>query len=201
MKALTLTTVLGLALALPQAAAASSWSVDTAHASAQFSVKHMMVSNTRGQFSNITGTLELDEKNISKSTVNVEIDASTIDTRNEKRDGHLKSPDFFDVAKHPKMTFKSTKVKSAGKGKLKVTGNLTIRGVTKPVTLDVEGPTAEIKSPWGSFVRGFTATATINRKDFGLTWNKALETGGFVVGNEVKITIDLEVIKQDGKKS
>jgi polyisoprenoid-binding protein YceI len=161
----------------------------------------MMISHVRGQFSNVTGTLELNDKDVSKSSVEVEIDASTVYTRNEKRDGHLKSPDFFDVGKYPKMTFVSTKVKKAGKGKLAVTGNLTIRGVTKPVTLAVEGPTPEMKSPWGSVVRGFTATTTINRKAFGLTWNKALETGGVVVGDEVEITIDLEVIKQDGKKS
>lgn len=203
MKAMNLSGVLGLALALPQLAFASTstWTVDPSHAAAQFSVKHMMISNVRGQFSNISGTLELNEKDISKSSVNVEIDASTVDTRNEKRDGHLKSPDFFDVGKYPKMTFKSTKVTKAGTGKLEVTGDLTIRGITKPVTLAVDGPTPEMKSPWGSTVRGFTATAKINRKDFGLSWNKALEAGGVVVGEQVTITIDLEVIKQEARKS
>ena len=202
MKTLTLSTVLGLALLLPTASnAASTYDIDSSHASAAFSVKHMMVTNVRGEFGKVTGTVVIDDKNPSKSTVNVEIDASTIDTRNEKRDGHLKSPDFFDAAKYPKVTFKLTKVAKAGKGKLKVTGLLTMRGVSKSVTLDVEGPTAEMKSPWGQAVRGVYATATINRKDWGLTWNKTLEAGGVLVGEEVKIIIDVELIKQDGSKS
>ena len=202
MKTLTLSSVLGLVLALPAVShAADTYDIDATHASAAFSVKHMMVTNVRGEFSNLSGTVVIDDKNPSKSVVNVEIDASTIDTRNEKRDGHLKSPDFFDVAKYPKVTFKSTKVKKAGKGKLKVTGDLTMRGVTKSITLDVEGPTAEMKSPWGQSVRGVYATATINRKDWGLTWNKGLEAGGLLVGEEVKIIIDVELIKQDGSKS
>ena len=202
MKALTITTALGLAIAFPAILQAeSTYTIDGAHPTAAFSVKHMMVTNVRGEFSNITGTVVVDDKNPGKSKVNVEIEASTIDTRNEKRDGHLKSPDFFDVATNPKITFASTKVKRAGKGKLKVTGDLTMRGVTKSVTLDVEGPTDEMTSPWGQKVRGVYATATINRKDWGLVWNKALETGGLLVGDEVKITLDIELIKQDASKS
>jgi polyisoprenoid-binding protein YceI len=161
----------------------------------------MMVSNVRGAFSNITGTVELNDKDIAKSRVNVEIDASTIDTRNEKRDAHLKSDDFFDVTKYPTMTFKSTKVKRTGKGKLKITGDLTIRGVTRSVILDVEGPTPEMTSPWGQTVRGVHATTKINRKDWGLTWNKALETGGLLVGEDVEITLDVELIKGENKAS
>ena len=193
--------ILAVSVALPASAFAETWKVDTAHASAQFSVKHMMVSNARGEFSNITGALELNTKDLSKSAVNIEIDVSSIDTGNEKRDAHLKSADFFDVGKHPKMTFTSTKVKAAGKGKLKVTGNLTMRGVSKPVTLHVEGPTSEVTTPWGSTVRGVHATAVIDRKEWGLTWNKNLDAGGVVVGNEVKITLDIELIKEKGKLS
>ncbi|MEE8409422.1 MAG: YceI family protein [Myxococcota bacterium] len=201
MKTSSLSAFVALTSLLPVGAAASTWNIDSAHASAQFSVRHMMVTNVRGELTNVTGTLELDDKNITKSTIQIEIDAATIDTRNEKRDGHLKSPEFLDVAKFPKITFKSTKIRKAGKGKLKVTGNLTIRGVTKSVILDVEGPTAEVKAPWGAVVRGLHATTTIKRKEFGLTWNKALEAGGILVGEEVKITLDIELVKQDGKKT
>jgi polyisoprenoid-binding protein YceI len=201
MKATTLAIIFGSTFALTKTVEASTWSIDASHANAQFSVKHMMVSNVRGAFSNITGTLELNDKDITKSQVNVEIDASTIDTRNEKRDAHLKAADFFNVAKYPKLTFKSTKVKRIGKGKLKVTGDLTIRGVTRSVILEVEGPTPEITSPWGQKVRGVHATTTINRKDWGLTWNKALEAGGLMVGEDVKITLDVELIKSDNKAS
>jgi polyisoprenoid-binding protein YceI len=201
MKAITLAMILGSTIAMTKTVDASTWSIDASHANAQFSVKHMMVSNVRGAFSNITGTVELNDKDIAKSRVNVEIDASTIDTRNEKRDAHLKSDDFFDVTKYPTMTFKSTKVKRTGKGKLKITGDLTIRGVTRSVILDVEGPTPEMTSPWGQTVRGVHATTKINRKDWGLTWNKALETGGLLVGEDVEITLDVELIKGENKAS
>ena len=182
-------------LSLPAVASASTWVVDASHSEVGFSVRHLMVSNTKGKFTKFEGTVELDEKNITKSKVNVSIDAASIDTNDEKRDGHLKSPDFFDVAKHPKLTFASTKVKKAGKG-LKVTGKLTIHGVTKTVVLNVEELTDTVKDPWGNVRRGLTARTEIERKDFGLTWNKALETGGVVVGETVKINLEVELIKK-----
>lgn len=181
-------------LAAPSLASASTWNIDPSHGEVGFSVRHLMVSNTKGQFNKFEGTVDLNEKNITKSKVEVSIDAASIDTDDDKRDGHLKSPDFFNVQKYPKLTFKSTKITKAGKG-YKVMGNLTIHGVTKPVTLNVEELTAPIKDPWGNTRRGLSAYTKINRKDFGLTWNKALETGGVVVGEEVKIRIDAELIK------
>lgn len=182
-------------LAAPALAFGATYEVDQAHSAAHFTVKHMMVSNVRGDFGKVSGTVNVDEKDVTKSSVDVVIDASSINTRNAGRDGHLKSPDFFDVANHPNMTFKSTKVEKAGDGKLKVAGNLTIRGVTKPVVLDVEGP-AQIKGMDGVMRMGATATAKINRKDFGLNWNKALETGGVVVSDEVQVNIDFEGVQK-----
>ena len=182
-----------LALVLPASAFAADYEIDPVHSSASFSVKHMMVSTVRGQFNKLSGTFLYDEKNPAKSKLEATIDASSIDTNEPKRDEHLKSPDFFDVAKYPTITFKSTKVEKGAKGHLKVTGDLTMHGVTRPVTLDVEGPTAPAKDPWGNVKVGATATTTVNRKDFGLNWNKALETGGVMVSDEVKITIDAEL--------
>ncbi|HEX8702640.1 MAG TPA: YceI family protein [Myxococcaceae bacterium] len=193
MKNLIKSVVAAAVLAAPALAFGATWEIDPAHSNAQFSVKHMMVSTVKGEFGKLAGTVNIDEKDITKSSVDVVIDATSIDTRNEGRDGHLKSPDFFDVKNHPNLTFKSTKVEKAGEGKLKVTGNLTIRGVTKPVVLDVEGPTGEVKSPFDGQPRiGATATTQINRKDFGLNWNKALEAGGVLVGDEVKVSIEFE---------
>jgi polyisoprenoid-binding protein YceI len=193
MKNLLKSVVAAAVLAAPALAFGATYEIDPVHSHAQFAVKHMMVSTVKGEFGKLAGKINLDEKDITKSSVDVTIDASTIDTRNEARDGHLKSPDFFDVKTHPNITFKSTKVEKAGEGKLKVTGNLTIRGVTKPVVLDVEGPTAPVKSPFdGSTLIGATATTQINRKDFGLNWNKALEAGGVVVGDDVKVTLEIE---------
>ena len=188
--------VAALALVAPAAFAANTYDIDPSHSSAQFSVRHMMVTNVRGEFTKMSGTLTLDEKNLKNSKVEAVIDAKTINTREAKRDEHLRSPDFFDVEKHPQITFTSTEFKKAGKEKYKVKGNLTMRGVTKPVVLDVEMPSAEAKDPWGNVKRGATATTTVNRKDFGLTWNQALETGGVMVGEEVKITLDLEFNKK-----
>lgn len=182
-------------LAAPALAFGATYEVDSAHSAAHFTVKHMMVSNVRGDFGKVTGTVNVDEKDITKSSVDVVIDASSINTRNAGRDGHLKSPDFFDVANHPNLTFKSTSVEKAGEGKLKVAGDLTIRGVTKPVVLDVEGP-AQIKGMDGVMRMGATATTKINRKDFGLNWNKALETGGVVVSDEVLVNIDFEGVQK-----
>ncbi len=192
---------LSLALAAPAAALAqSTWNIDPTHSHAGFTVRHLVISNVQGQFQKVTGTVKLDEKDVTKSTVEAAIDTTTIDTRVPDRDKHLKSPDFFDVEKYPSITFKSTKVESAGQGKLKVTGDLTMHGVTKPVVLAVEGPTAEIKDPWGNARRGLSATATINRRDFGLNWSKVVEAGP-VVGDEVKIDLEAELVKQAAPKT
>ncbi|NBD11431.1 MULTISPECIES: YceI family protein [Corallococcus] len=185
-----------LAVAAPSFAFASAWEIDSSHSSAQFGVKHMMVSTVRGTFSNVKGTVNLDDKDITKSTIEATLDATTVNTNEPKRDEHLRSPDFFDVAKYPTITFKSTKVAKAGKDKLNVTGDLTMHGVTKPVVLAVEGPTPETKDAWGNVRRGATATTKIKRSDFGLTWNKALEAGGVAVGDEISITLDLETTKK-----
>jgi polyisoprenoid-binding protein YceI len=198
MKTLLKSVLAAATLTVPSIALASTWEIDSSHSNANFSVRHMMVTNVKGSFDKVTGTINLDDKDITKSTVNATIDASTINTGEPKRDGHLKSPDFFDVEKHKTITFKSKKVEKAGESKLKVTGDLTLHGVTKEVTLDVEGPTAEFKNPFsGSPTRGFSATTKINRKDFGLGWNKALETGGVMVGEEVAIDLNLETVRKD----
>lgn len=185
-----------VALAAGAAAQSSTWQLDPQHSSAQFSARHLLISTVRGEFHNVTGTVYLDEKDISKSRVEATIDTTTIDTREAKRDAHLKSADFLDVANFPTMTFESTKVEKAGNGRLRVTGNLTIRGVTKSVVLDVEGPTPEIKDPSGNIRRGATARTKINRFDYGVSWDKKFDTGGLVVGETVEITIDLELIKK-----
>ena len=177
------------------AASAQEWQIDRAHSAAQFSVRHLMVSTVRGHFGALTGTIRYDPANPSAASVQAEVDVSTIDTREPKRDAHLKSPDFFDVAKHPKMTFQSTKVEPAGAGKLQVTGDLTIRGVTRPVVFNVEGLTEPIKDRSG-LRRGAMAVAKINRKDYGMTWNRMIEAGGVTVGDEVTITIDAELIQR-----
>lgn len=189
------TVVAALALALPTLgrAQASTWSIDSSHSRTGFAVKHMVISDVRGEFGKTTGKVTLDEKDLGKSTVEATIDATTIDTREPKRDEHLRSADFLDVAKYPALTFKSTKVEAGKDGKVKVTGDLTLHGVTKPVTLDGE-LTGAIADPWGNTRRGFAATARINRKDFGLTWGKMLEAGP-VVGDEVRIDIQAELIK------
>ncbi|MGO9453189.1 MAG: YceI family protein [Candidatus Binataceae bacterium] len=177
-------------------ALADTWNIDPNHTSVEFSVRHMMISNVKGQFEKTSGTITSNGTDPNSVQVNAVIDASSIDTRVDKRDGHLKSPDFLDVAKYPTITFKSTKVEAAGDGKWKLSGDLTLHGVTKPVTLDVDGPTAPIKDPFGKTRVGASATTKINRKDFGLTWNKALETGGVLVGDEISISIDVEAVKQ-----
>ncbi len=176
-------------------ASASEWTLDPTHVTAQFSIKHLMVSTVRGQFDKVSGTLNFDDKDPTKSVVEISIETKSINTREAKRDEHLRSPDFFDAANHPAITFKSTKVTKAGKNKFKVTGDLTMRGVTKPVTLDVT-VTDAVKSPWGQSVRGVSATGKLNRKDWGLSWNKGLETGGLLVGDEVQLNIDAEFVEK-----
>lgn len=173
-------------------AQAVQYEIDPVHSSAQFSVRHMMVSNVRGEFAKVTGTVIYDPKNPKASSVEATIDATTINTHEPRRDDDLKSPNFFDVAKYPTLTFKSKKVEPADGGKLHVTGDLTIHGVTKEVVLEVEGPSPEVKMG-PNFKAGASAGTTINRKDFGLVWNRALESGGVLVGDEVKITLEIEM--------
>jgi len=184
------------ALALPSLVRAATWDLDPAHTSVQFSVRHLMVSTVRGAFGKVAGTVAVDEQDLTRSKIQATIDAASIDTRIEKRDAHLKSPDFLDVAKYPTITFVSKKIERVAPDHFKVTGDLTLHGVTREAILDVEGPTPEMKDPWGKTRAGAQATTTINRKDFGLTWNQALEAGGVAVGDEVKITIDVEATKQ-----
>jgi polyisoprenoid-binding protein YceI len=192
---IALTAGLAAVLSLPAAAATSTWQLDPMHTAAQFSVKHLAISTVRGGFSNVKGTVVFDDADVAKSAVDVTIDVSTVDTRTPDRDKDLKSDKFFDVAHYPTMTFKSTKVEQAGAGKLKVTGDLTIRGTTKSVVLDVDGPTAPVKDPWGNQRAALTATTKINRQDFGVKWNATMDNGGVVVGDEVSITIDAEMVK------
>jgi polyisoprenoid-binding protein YceI len=181
------------AVALP--ALAADYSIDSAHSAAQFSVRHLMVSNVRGEFSKVTGKVVYDDAKPTATAVEASVDVATVNTREPKRDEHLKSPDFFDAAKYPSFTFKSTSVKKTAQG-LDVSGQLTIHGVSKPVVLHVSGITKEIKDPFGLLRRGATATTVINRKDFGMTWNKGLDGGGVVVGDEVSITLDIEVTRK-----
>lgn len=195
MKHVAAISLAAFALFLPTASFASTWELDPNHSAAHFSIKHMMVAKVRGEFSKLSGALSLDDKDPTKSSVEATIDVSSVDTGNERRDGHLKSPDFFDVEKFPSMTFKSRKVVRAPGG-FKVTGDLSLHGVTKEVVLDLEGDTTVAKDPWGNAKIGGTATTHINRKDFGLTWNKALESGGVLVGEDVAITIDMEFVQK-----
>jgi len=184
-----------IALSLPALASATTWNIDPDHTNVGFKVRHLMISNVKGNFEKHTGVVDINDKDITKSKVQVSIDTASINTNVQKRDEHLRSADFFDVAKFPTMTFVSKKVAKAGKDKLKVTGDLTLHGITKEVVLDVEGPTSESKDPWGVIRRGAVASTKINRKDFGLAWNKALETGGVAVGDEITINLEIEMIK------
>ncbi len=173
----------------------STWNLDPVHSVAEFKVKHMMISHVKGQFTGISGVLTLDESNPANSRVEATIDASTIHTREVQRDTHLKSADFFDVEKYPTLTFKSTRVEATGADELAVTGDLTMHGVTRQVVFQVEGPTPPNKDPWGNTRLGLSATTKISRKDFGLTWNSALETGGLLVGDDITITLDVQFVK------
>ena len=175
--------------------AVTTWKIDPAHSSAEFKVKHMMISNVKGSIKGISGDLTEHATDASLSSIEATLDVSTLSTGEAQRDGHLKSADFLEADKYPTITFKSTKVERKGPEEYAVTGDLTIHGVTKPVVLAVEGPSAPHKDPWGNTRIGLSATTKINRKDFGLTWNASLETGGILVGEEVHITIDVELIK------
>lgn len=188
-------------LSLPAGAATSTWQIDPQHSSAQFAVRHLGLSTVRGAFSKLSGTMIRDDQDITNSSVEVTIDVNTVDTREPDRDKDLRSERFFDVAHFPTMTFKSKKVEQVAPGKLRVTGDLTIRGTTREVTLDVDGPTAPVKDPWGNQRLAATGTTKINRQDYGVKWNAKLDNGGVVVGDEVNITLDVEMIQKAAAKS
>jgi polyisoprenoid-binding protein YceI len=187
-----LVSLLSLAPVLASAAT-SDWNIDASHSQVGFAVKHLVISNVRGEFGAYQGKVVLDESDVARSTVEATIDVNTIDTKVADRDAHLMSADFFDVAKYPSITFNSTKVAKAGKDRLKVAGDLTLRGVTKPVVLDVT-TSPEVKGMHGETRRAFAATTRISRKEYGLTWNKLVEAGP-AVGDEVTITLELELVK------
>jgi polyisoprenoid-binding protein YceI len=175
--------------------AVTTWNIDPAHSHVEFAAKHLMISTVKGRFGGVTGTVTTDESDPAKGQVEVEIDAASIDTREAQRDTHLKSADFFDVEKFPRLTFKSTGIAGVDGDSFKLTGDLTIHGVTRPVTLDVTSE-GRGKDPWGGERAGFSATGKIKRSEFGLTWNQVLETGGFVVGDDIKISLDIELVKK-----
>jgi polyisoprenoid-binding protein YceI len=173
----------------------TTYKIDPAHSGVHFTVRHMMITNVRGSFKTVNGTVEHDSENPAASNIQAEIDAASISTNDDQRDAHLRSADFLDVEKFPTITYRSTKIERKGEGEWKVTGDLTIHGVTRPVVLDVEGPEPESKDPWGNFRTGASARTKIKRSDFGLTWNAALEAGGLLVGDELKIELELSLIK------
>jgi polyisoprenoid-binding protein YceI len=185
---------IALLASLSALAQTSTWNIDPAHSTAQFTVRHLAISNVTGNFMKLTGSVVLNEKDLTQSLVSASIDVSSVDTRVEARNKDLKSPNFFDVEKYPTIEFKSKQIVSGG-GKLQVIGDLTIHGTTREVTLDVDGPTPELADPWGNSRRGISATTTINRKDFNLMYNNLLKTGEAVVGDNVKIQIDAEMVK------
>ena len=183
------------AIATDQSTKTSEWQIDPAHSAAHFSVRHLMISNVRGEFSKLSGKVTLDPADLTRSTVEVSLETSSISTREPQRDEHLRSADFFDVANYPAIHFRSTRIVAAGPGQFELSGNLTIRGNSKEVLFNVEGPTPALKDPWGNTRAGVTATAKINRKDFGLVWNGLLESGGMIVGDEVSIIIEAELVQ------
>ena len=178
----------------------TTWTIDPAHAEIGFAVRHLMIATVRGRFGAVSGTVTVDEENPHNSKVEVTVDVNSIDTRQEMRDNHLRSADFFDVENHPTMHFLSKRIEGDVHGEFRVVGDLTIRGVTREaaLTASLEGRT---RDPWGNERAGFSATGKINRRDFGLNWNQALETGGVMVGDEVKLTIDVELVHQAAKKT
>ena len=192
-------TGLTVASSFPASAATGTWQIDPNHSAAQFAVRHLGLSTVRGAFTKVSGTVNLDDQDIIKSSVEVTIDAASVDTRVEARDKDLRSDHFFDVAKYPTITFKSKKVEQVSAGKLKVTGDLTIHGTTKEVILDVEGPTAPVKDPWGNQRAAASATTKINRQDYGVKWNATMDNGGVVVGDDVAITLDVEMVQAKPK--
>lgn len=189
-----MTTMTDTTVAAPQTAT-TTWKIDPAHSVAEFKVKHMMIANVKGQFSKVSGGLFLDESGLANSRVEATIEAASIHTRDEQRDAHLRSADFFDVEKFPTLHFESSGISIVRDGELSVEGDLTIHGVTRNVRFAVEGPTPATKDPWGNTRVAVSAVTRINRKDFGLTWNAALETGGILVGDDVTITLEVEFVK------
>ncbi len=185
-------------VAISATAHASDWEIDAGHSRVGFAIRHMMVSTVHGTFDKYTGSVAVDDADTTKSKVHLDIDAASINTGNSKRDEHLRSPDFFDTAKYPKLTFESTKIEKRGADGLIVTGNLTIKNVTKPVVLTITGLTGEVKDPWGGVRRGASAQTKISRKDFGINWNKGLDTGGVVLGDDVTIELEVELLKKKG---
>jgi polyisoprenoid-binding protein YceI len=173
----------------------SNWDIDPVHSNVQFTVRHMAISNVTGNFHKLSGTVDFDGPDITKSRINATIDTASVDTREEKRDGHLKSPDFFDVAKYPTITFNSKRIVQSG-GPLQMIGDLTIHGVTKEVALDVDAPTKEVTDPYGMVRRGFSATTKVHRQDYGLVWSGVSKAGEAVVGDDIKISLDIELVKK-----
>ena len=196
MKRYILPMIVASVIILPVYIFAATWQIDPDHSSFQFKVRHMTVSNVKGDFNKARGVVTIDDNDVNNLKVEVSIDAASVNTDHAKRDDHLRSEDFFNVAKYPTITFVSKKVTKVDANRLKVTGDLTIRGITKEISVEVEGPTAEIKDPGGNIRRGATGTAKINRKDFGMVWNKVLDNGGLVVGDEVNIAIEVELVKK-----
>jgi polyisoprenoid-binding protein YceI len=200
MNRLTLAVFGSLCLGTAAMGAVDTWHVDTAHSTAAFKVRHMTVSWVHGTLTGITGAAKFDDKDLKTFVTDVTIDAKTINTNNEKRDGHLKSADFFNTEKYPTMTFKSKKSTPGKGGTFKLLGDLTMAGTTKDVTFEGKDLTKAVKDPSGDTRRGFTATTKVNRKDFGVTWNKTLDGGGLVVGDEVDVTVDIELVLKTEKK-
>lgn len=196
MKRCIATMIVILLLAIPIFSYASTWQIDPDHSSFQFKVRHLTVSNVKGEFNKARGIVTMDDRDITNLKVDLTIDAASVNTNHTKRDEHLRSPDFFGVTRYPTITFVSKKVIKADMNRLRVIGDLTIHGVTREVTVDVEGPTGEVKDPGGNFRRGATATSRINRRDFGMVWNKMLDTGGFLVGDDVDIYVEVELLKK-----
>lgn len=178
----------------PSRATSTTWEIDPAHTHVEFAVKHMMISTVKGRFGDVKGTIHLDDAEPANSSVDVTIGVASIDTRQEQRDGHLRSPDFFDAERHPAMTFRSKRVTAGADGDLRIVGDLTIRTIVKEVVLDVT-PEGRRRDPWGKERAGFSAKGKLNRRDFGLTYNQALEAGGFLVGDDIKLSVDVELVQ------
>ncbi len=185
-----------LALAIPASAGAATYQLDPVHSSIHFKIRHLTISNVTGMFNKFKGSAAIDGEDLTTLKVEVAIEAASVYTGNEQRDEHLRKPDFLDTAKYPTITFVSKKVMKGGPGKLNITGDLTLHGVTREINVDLEGPSPEIKDPMGNVRRGASGTAKIDRRDFGITWNMALDTGGLAMGNEVTIYVEVEWVKK-----
>lgn len=186
-----------MAVAAPRTTTLTTWAIDPNHSLVEFSAKHMMVTTVKGRFAGVRGTIVADEATHADTTIDVEIDAASIDTRAEQRDSHLRSAEFLDVENYPTITFKSTHIERAGGDRFRITGDLTIHGTTRPITFEADD-NGRGKTPYGAEIAGFTAETEINRKDFGLNWNVALEAGGVLVGERIKILLEVQAIKQEG---